>query len=118
MSAFRFQKKMRFSELFALSGYALYSVYACMLFHSPTALSSVAPFGGVMTFWFLIALLVGRVGGYLVFLLFPSRRVIERHLKPTMAVVLGLSVLGFVVVGMAMQLSPALPDVSVILPWL
>lgn len=118
MGTFHFIKSRKPSELFALCGYALYSVYACMLFHSPTALSSVAPFGGAITFWFLIALLIGRVAGYVSLLLFPSQRFAEQHRKAVLVSAFCLCILGFSIVGMAIHLSSALLDVSLVLPWL
>ena len=118
MGTFRFKEGMRLGDWFALSGYALYSVYACMLFHSPTTISSIAPFGSTMTFWFLVALLVGRVCGCVSFLLFPSRGLVERHARAVFFALLALAVLGFVVVGMVLHFSAALPEVEMVLPWL
>ncbi|WP_162610960.1 helix-turn-helix transcriptional regulator [Gordonibacter sp. An230] len=118
MGSFRLAKINHLNDGFALAGYALYSVYACLLFHSPTAISSLAPFGGVATFWFLIALLTGRVCGYVFYSLCPSRRVAPRHSQMALLAIFGLALLGFVVVGMALSFSPMVFDVVVALPWL
>lgn len=118
MAAIRFIGRVRPSKVFALSGYALYSVYACMLFHSPTALSSVAPFGGSMTFWFLVALIVGRLIGFGAFLLFPSKKKTRRQLKGILVATFCLALFGFTMMGMVLHFSSMLPDISVVTPWL
>ena len=118
LGSFRLAKINRLSDGFALAGYTLYSVYACMLFHSPTAISSFTPFGEISTFWFLIALLTGRVCGYVFYSLFPSRRAAPRHAQMALLVISVLALLGFVVVGMALSFSSMVFDVAKTLPWL
>lgn len=118
LGSFRLAKINRLSDGFALAGYTLYSVYACMLFHSPTAISSFTPFGEISTFWFLIALLTGRVCGYVFYSLFPSRRAAPRHAQMALLVISVLALLGFVVVGMALSFSSMVFDAAKTLPWL
>lgn len=100
----------------AFVGYVLYSVYVCMTFYSPTAISSVVEIGYLPKALYLFYLILGRMIAFAVSAVVLTRRKGSMSLAVVFAASAACAFVGFAMMAVVFQLT-AVVSFDALLPW-
>ena len=89
----------------AFVGYVLYSVYVCMTFYSPTAISSVVEIGYLPKALYLFYLILGRMIAFAVSAVVLTRRKGSMSLAVVFAASAACAFVGFAMMAVVFQLT-------------